>query len=137
MPWVGQSLADDERFANHQARGRNQAECDAVVAEWTSGLAADDIVEQLAEAGVPAGLTYKASDMLRDEHFKAREAITRVEDPEIGPIAMQNVFPKLSASPGGVERTGPKLGEHTDAVLAEWLGYDVETIAALKAANVL
>ena len=130
-------LADDERFANHQARGRNQAECDAVVAEWTSGLAADDIVAQLAEAGVPAGLTYKAPDMLRDEHFQAREAITRVTDPEIGPLAMQNVFPKLSVSPGGVERTGPKLGEHTEAVLTEWLGYDAAAIAALRAAHVV
>ena len=130
-------LAEDERFANHRARGRNQSECDAVVAEWTAKHTAHEIVDLLAEAGVPAGLTYKAPDMLDDPHFQARQSITRVEDPQIGPIAMQNVFPKLSASPGGVERTGPKLGEHTDAVLAEWLGYDVETIAALKAANVL
>ena len=130
-------LAEDERFANHRARGRNQSACDAVVAEWTVTHTAREIVDVLAEAGVPAGLTYKAPDMLDDPHFQARQSITRVEDPKIGPLAMQNVFPKLSASPGGIERTGPALGEHTDAVLAEWLGYDAAKIADLRTAHVV
>ena len=52
-------------------------------------------------------------------------------------IAMQNVFPQLSASPGGIERTGPKLGEHTQPVLSEWLGYDSAAIAALRASHVV
>ncbi|MCQ0986969.1 CaiB/BaiF CoA transferase family protein [Jiella sp. LLJ827] len=130
-------LSEDERFSSHQARGRNQAEIDAIISEWTAGHTASEIVETLAENGVPAGLTYKAPDMLADRHFQARESITRVEDPEIGSLAMQNVFPKLSASPGSIERTGPKLGEHTDAVLGEWLGYDDARIAALKSAHVV
>jgi crotonobetainyl-CoA:carnitine CoA-transferase CaiB-like acyl-CoA transferase len=70
--------------------------------------------------------------MLRDPHFKARESIVRVEDERLGPTAMQNVFPRLSVSPGEVRHTGPGLGEHTDAVLQEWLDYDADRIARLR-----
>ncbi|MBB4003101.1 CaiB/BaiF CoA transferase family protein [Aurantimonas endophytica] len=125
-------LADDERFANHQARGRNQAEIDRIVGEWTATRTAAWLVEALAAAGVPAGLTYRARDMLNDPHFQARESIVRVEDARLGPTAMQNVFPRLSASPGEVRHTGPLLGEHTDAVLREWLDYDDGRIARLR-----
>ena len=131
------ALADDERYATHQARGRNQPEVDAIVGQWTARHDAAEVVDLLAEVGVPAGLTYTAADMLSDPHFTERESITRIDDPVLGPTAMQNVTPKLSVSPGGIETTGPALGQHTDAVLAAWLGYDRETIAALRSADVV
>ncbi|RFC62875.1 CoA transferase [Fulvimarina endophytica] len=130
-------LATDPRYATHRARGENQAEIDAIVSEWSKRHEATAIVDLLSDAGVPAGLTYRAPDMIADAHFKAREAITRVEDPELGPTAMQNVFPKLSRSPGAISHTGPKLGEHTDAVLREWLGLDDAAIADLRSADVV
>ncbi|ORE93503.1 formyl-CoA transferase [Stappia sp. 22II-S9-Z10] len=130
-------LATDPRFVNHRARGDNQTELDALVGEWTIQHDAGEIVDLLSDAGVPAGLTYTAADMMTDPHFAARQSITRVEDPELGPIAMQNVFPKLSATPGAIEKTGPKLGEHTDDVLSGWLNYDAERIAALRSAGVV
>ncbi|NDV87896.1 CoA transferase [Aurantimonas aggregata] len=130
-------LADDERFANHQARGRNQAEIDRLVGAWTATKTAAWLVEALAAAGVPAGLTYRARDMLNDPHFQARESIVRVDDERLGPTAMQNVFPRLSASPGEVRHTGPLLGEHTDAVLREWLDYDDNRIAGLHGDGII
>ncbi|MER0237677.1 CoA transferase [Fulvimarina sp. MAC8] len=130
-------LATDERYATHRARGRNQAEIDGIIGEWTAQHKATDIVDMLSDAGVPAGLTYRAPDMLDDPHFQARESITRIEDPDLGPTAMQNVFPKLSESPGGIAHTGPKLGEHTDAVLRDWLGYDESAIERLRSTNVV
>ena len=130
-------LGTDERYATHRARGTNEKELDGLIADWTRQHDAEAIVELLATAAVPAGLTYKASDMLADPHFKARESIVRVDDPDLGPTAMQNVFPKLSVSPGKIERTGPKLGEHTDDVLEDWVGYGKDRIAALRAAHVV
>ena len=130
-------LGTDARYATHRARGKNEKQLDGLIADWTRQHDADDIVELLAAAAVPAGLTYKASDMLADPHFQARESIVTVEHPDLGPTAMQNVFPKLSVSPGKIEHTGPKLGEHTDAVLKEWLGYDDDRIAALRVANIV
>ncbi len=130
-------LGTDERYATHRARGTNEKELDGLIADWTRQHDAEAIVELLATAAVPAGLTYKASDMLADPHFKARESIVRVDDPDLGPTAMQNVFPKLSVSPGKIECTGPKLGEHTDDVLEDWVGYGKDRISALRAAHVV
>lgn len=117
-------LAENERFASHQGRGIHQKELDELVADWTRQHSASEIVERLAIAGVPAGLTYRAPDMLQDPHFVARESITRVNDKHFGDLAMQNIFPVLSESPGEINHTGPDLGEHTAEVLKDWLNLD-------------
>lgn len=130
-------LATDERFRDHQSRGRHQELLDDIIGAWTATKDAKWLVDQLAAVGVPAGLTYRAPEMLEDPHFEAREAIVRVEDPALGRIAMPNVFPKLSASPGAIRHTGPALGEHTDAVLGEWLGWDAARIAAARESGVV
>lgn len=125
-------LAEDARYASHRARGENQEELDELVSAWTRQRDADDIVERLAQCGVPAGLAYRAPEMLNDPHFISREAITRVADPRFGDLAMQNVFPRLSESPGGIDHTGPLLGEHTRQVLRDWLGLDDSAIDAME-----
>ncbi len=126
-------LADDPRYATHGARGENQEELDDLVASWTATFDADQLLELLHEAGVPAGRTYRAEDMLADPQFVARESIVRVPDKSFGPLAMQNVFPRLSATPGSVRWTGPDLGEHNDQVFGDILGLSVDEIAALRA----
>lgn len=130
-------LAENERFVNHQARGLHQEELDTLISNWTRQHYALEIVERLAQAGVPAGLTYRAPDMLQDPHFQARESITRVNDRHFGTLAMQNVFPKLSESPGEIQHTGPDLGEHTVDVLKNWLKLDNTQIDRLAALNVI
>jgi crotonobetainyl-CoA:carnitine CoA-transferase CaiB-like acyl-CoA transferase len=130
-------LARDLRYATHRARGEHQEELDEAVAAWTRRHPADEIVERLAASGVPAGLAYRAPEMLADPHFQAREAITRVPDARLGAVAMQNVFPRLSESPGRIEHTGPELGEHTDQVLRSWTGLDDSAIEALRRDKVI
>jgi crotonobetainyl-CoA:carnitine CoA-transferase CaiB-like acyl-CoA transferase len=126
-------LAQDPRYATHRARGDHQAELDETISRWTRERDADEIVEMVAANGIPVGLAYRAPEMLADPHFAAREAVTRVADAKLGDIAMQNVFPRLSVSPGGVRHTGPELGEHTEEVLSNWLDWDKEKIDALRA----
>jgi len=125
-------LAADERFRDHRARGRHQQTLDDIIAEWTATKEAQWLVDELARVGVPAGLTYRAPEMLADPHYGAREAIVRVEDDVLGSLAMPNVFPKLSASPGEIRHTGPALGAHTEEILAQWLGWDGQRIAAVR-----
>jgi formyl-CoA transferase len=130
-------LATDERFATHSARGANAALLDDMIAEWTSTIDADDLLHALAEGAVPAGRIFRAKDMLADPHFAAREAIVRIAHPEFGEVPMQNVAPRLTASPGRVRRTGPDLGEHTDEVLREVAGLDDAAIEALRSDGVI
>lgn len=129
------ALATDERYATHFARGERQAELDARIKAWTATLSAKDLLDHCERHGVPAGRIYRVPEMLDDPQFQAREAIIKVDHPEFANLHMQNVFPKLSATPGSVRWPGPALGAHTDEVLGDLLGYDAERIAALRGAG--
>lgn len=130
-------LAADARYATHSARGTAMAELDTLIAGWTSTVAADDLLGLLHEAGVPAGRIFRAADMLADPHFAAREAIVQVAHPEFGRLPMQNVVPRLSATPGAVRSAGPALGEHNERVWSGLLGLDHARLDELRAAGVI
>jgi succinyl-CoA---D-citramalate CoA-transferase len=130
-------LADHPDYATHRARGENQQAIDDAVAAWTSQHDAQHIVDILAEAGVPAGLIYRAPDMLDDPHFKARESIVWVPDKHGNPLPMQNVFPRLGTTPGRVNHTGPELGEHTQTVLRDWLHMSDKQLEQLRDASII
>ncbi|MDX2141854.1 MAG: CoA transferase [Rhodospirillaceae bacterium] len=115
-------LATDPRYATHDARGAHQTELDDLIGAWSERLSADEVLKRLQDNDVPAGLTYRVPDMLADAHFKARAAIVKIAHPFFGPLAMQNVTPRLSDTPGAIHGAGPELGEHTQAVLRDLLG---------------
>lgn len=124
-------LAHHERYATHMARGAHQVELDGLLAEWTATLAAGDLEALLDRHSVPAGRIYRAPEMLADPHFAAREAIIRLAHPLLGELAMQNVFPRLSETPGSIRAPGPELGEDNHAILAGLLGLDDAEIGRL------
>ncbi|MCU0564807.1 MAG: CoA transferase, partial [Desulfobacterales bacterium] len=95
------------------------------------------VLEAMDKFGVPAGLIYRAPDMLADPHFQAREAIVTVPHPDFGELRMQNVAPKLSETPGGVRSPSPALGEHNEAVYLELLGLEPARYEDLKARRVI
>ena len=124
-------LARDPRYATHGARGQHQAELDERIAAWTVTLTSDELSTLMDEHGVPSGRIFRAPEMLADPHFAAREAIVTVADEHLGPLRMQNVFPRLSETPGQVRWTGPSLGHDTEEVLAA-IGIDGERLEALR-----
>ncbi len=130
-------LSHDPRYAGHAARGENQAELDTLIGAWTATLTAADLLALMEKSGVAAGRVYRAPDMLTDPQFEARDAIVEIPHPVFGSVKMQNAFPKLSDTPGGVRWPGPALGEHTDEVLAERAGVSVETLATLRGRGVI
>ncbi|MBY5923785.1 MULTISPECIES: CaiB/BaiF CoA transferase family protein [unclassified Halomonas] len=130
-------LADHPDYVDHRARGDNQQAIDALIAGWTSRHDAQHIVDLLAEAGVPAGLVYTAKDMLEDQHIRERGSIVDVPDRNGQPLPMQNVFPRLSATPGQVRHVGPALGEHTDTILGDWLSMASGDIDQLRRDGVI
>lgn len=130
-------LADDPRYSSHTGRGTNQAELDELISRWTSRRDADDLLKLLEDAGVPAGRIYRAQDMIADPHFAAREAIVTVQHKLLGDFPVQNVAPKLSATPGSIRWLGPELGEHTDEVLRDVLAKSGSDIAAMRASGAI
>lgn len=109
-------LFDDPRYTTHHARGERQKELDDLISEWTSSLSTDELQAKLDEFGIPQGKIYRAPDMLEDPHFQAREAIVKVNHPIFKNLAMQNVVPKLSGTPGKIKWPGPDLGQHNEEI---------------------
>jgi len=131
-------LGDDPRYATHIARGRNQDELDAMIDRWTRTLSVDEVEALMTEHSIPAGRVYRAPDMIADPHFQAREAIIDVETERFGPIKMQSVFPKLSATPGSVRRAAPsRVGQHNAEIYGDLLGMSGAEIDALAAQGVI
>ncbi len=129
--------AGDSVYADHVGRGERQQELDDHIGEWTGRYDADTLLKLLHEGGVPAGRIYKAEDMIRDPHFQAREAIIQVPDDNFGQLRMQNVVPKLSATPGSIRWTGPALGAHNDEVYGDLLGLSAEQRSGLAERGVI
>lgn len=131
------ALASDPRYATHAARGERQAELDARIADWTAARTVDDALNQLDTHGVPAGRIYKAADMLADPHFAAREALVKVAHPRFADLVMQNVFPKLSATPGRVQWAGREQGADNHAIYQGLLGLSDDDLAGLRSEGVI
>ena len=130
-------LADDPRFANHVSRGKNEVELDDLISGWTRQFASGELLDKLHEAGIPAGKIFTAKDMLENEHFAAREALVKHHHPGVGDLMMQNVVPKLSATPGSVRTPAPGLGEQNDEIYGGLLGLDESTLARLRETKVI
>ena len=131
-------LGDDPRFATHLARGANQTELDELINAWTATLTVAEVEALMDTWSIPAGRVYRAPDMIADPHFQAREAIITVETERFGPLRMQSVFPRLSATPGSVRRPAPaRVGQHNAEIYGEWLGLNADDLADLTARGVI
>lgn len=130
-------LGSDPRYASHHARGEHQVEMDEMINAWSKDWTSAELLDHLEANGVPAGKIYKAPDMLADPHFKAREALVKVAHPEFKNLWMQNVFPRLSETPGEVAWAGPTLGQHNEDVYGGVLGMSRSKMEELKADGVI
>jgi formyl-CoA transferase len=131
------ALATDPRFIDHHARGANMAVLDDIIGAWTKSLPSAEILAKLEANDVPAGLAYRGPEMFADIHYKARQAIAKVAHPLFGEVAMQNVAPRLSETPGAINWAGPELGEHTAEVLGGLLGLPDADLARLRHEGVI
>lgn len=129
-------LADDPTLADNAGRDARRDELYGVIDRWTASLPLSEVEATLVRAEVPASRIYSAEDMFKDPQFLAREMFLSAKLPDGKPFKMPGIVPKLSDTPGGVEWTGPELGEHNNTVLGA-LGYSAEQIATLKAAGTL
>jgi formyl-CoA transferase len=130
-------LGKDPRYATHNARGERQQELDDLISDWTRQHSAAHVLATMEEHGVPAGKIFKAPDMLADPHFAARQALVKVAHPDFANLVMQNVFPKLSATPGEVAWPGQPMGSWNERVYGELLGLSHADLAGLQAEGVI
>jgi formyl-CoA transferase len=130
-------LAADPRYKSHLGRGENQKELDETIAAWTAGQTTDAVLKLMDEYGIAAGRVYRPQDMMTDPQYQARDSITEVPHPVFGTVKMQNVFPKMSETPGSVRWPGEGLGDHTAEVLSKVAGLSEGDIADLRKRGVI
>ena len=125
-------VADEPWFATGAGRAENVELIDEYMADWIGERSLDDVLAAFERAEVAIAPVYDAAQLASDPQVAARGMITTVDDPDLGPVRMQNTPFRLSASPGVVRWTGRDLGADTDAVLVDELGMDTETVSALR-----
>lgn len=127
-------LLTDERFRTLGGRVEHMTELDTIIGEWTAQHDAAELDRLLVAADVVYGPVNSIADIFRDPQFRARDMLIEVEDPQVGPLTVPGVVPKLTATPGEPGRTGAwELGAHNDQVYRELLGLDSDELAALAA----
>ena len=137
MQTIGRDdLGADPGLGDNAGRVARVAELDAAIEAWTASQTVEQVLERLGTARVPAGKVYTAKDIAEDPHYRARDMILRQETRDGYALDVPGVVPKLLGTPGTVRSSAPKLGDDTDAVLAE-IGFSKQDIAALRGRKVV
>ncbi len=92
----------------------------------------DEWLKALAKEEVPASPVNEMADLENDPQVIANEYIVEVDDPIYGKVKVPGIPAKLSETPGKVRRLAPELGQHTEEVLMEVLGYTWDDLAKLR-----
>lgn len=130
-------LATDPRFRTARDRVAHVDEVDEMVGDWVAARDRDEALRVLVEHGVSVAPVMGIAELVEDPQMLAREAITTVEDPTLGPVRMQGVVPTLSRTPGRVAHPGPRLGEHNEEIYGQLLGLSSAELAQLREDHVI
>jgi formyl-CoA transferase len=136
---IGQpDLINDPRFKDNRARIANIDEVDRIVGGWIGEHTAEAALKKFDEYECACAPVYSIADIFTDPHFQARDAVTTVQDPDLGPVRMQNVFPRLSRTPGQIRWPGPtRMGQHNEEIFCDTLGLSKERLAELKEKGII
>ena len=124
------ALAENDRFANLDARKKHEDELENLVNTWTSEHTAEEVEQALLRAGIPANIVEKPSDIYKDPQLEHRQYFTPLEHSFMGnqKYEAQGCF-ILSKTPRTIEMPSPCLGEHNEYVFKELLKLTDDEIA--------
>jgi succinyl-CoA:(S)-malate CoA-transferase subunit B len=134
---VDPRLADPDSWGTLANRERDRAQVDEYVGNWTSKFYRADLIQICEEAQVPCGPVYSIDEIFEDPHYAARGNILKMIDERVGELAIPNLVPRLSDTPGEVKWLGPSLGAHNLEIYRDLLGLSEEEMKALEANGVI
>jgi succinyl-CoA---D-citramalate CoA-transferase len=132
-----QELTTDAKFIDNPARVENSLEINGIVGDWIERHSREEVIEQFDKFGVAYSAVFDMEDAFRDVQYRARQAMVRVPDPDLGEAIVQNVVPKFSATPGSVDFLGAEMGAHNEEIYGGELGFSKERLQALRDAGII
>lgn len=124
-------VIDEPWFATGLGRAQHDDLLDKYVADWIAERTRAEVMAAFDAADAAVAPVYQVDELMADPQIQALEAITTVEDPDLGPIKMQNVIARMSETPGSIRSTGRALGADTDTILRA-LNIEPEAIKSLR-----
>jgi len=109
----------DPRFRTNTDRVKNAEECEAPIVEFIAARTLDENMALFEAAEVTASPVYDIDQFLADPHVQARGIVIDVPDAQTGSLAMHNIIPRLSDTPGRLHTPAPEIGEHTAEILGQ------------------
>lgn len=129
-------LAADPALADNAGRVARVEELDDAIGAWTAQRSAQEVLDVLSAARVPAGKIYSAKDIAEDPHYRARDMILRQTTRDGYELDVPGIVPKLTATPGTIRSAAPRLGDDTESVLREF-GHTDAAIRTLRDKGVI
>ena len=130
-------LAEPAKWGHLAQREAERDAVDGAVAAWTERHDRSELLAMCEAAQVPCGPVYAIDEIFEDAQYAARGNILRLRDARIGELAVPNLVPRLSGTPGEVRWLGPALGAHNNAVYRDMLGLDDAELWRLRDASVI
>jgi crotonobetainyl-CoA:carnitine CoA-transferase CaiB-like acyl-CoA transferase len=138
MQLVGRpEIVNEPWFDSGAKRAEHADELDAAVASWIGQRTLPEVTEQFEEAEAAVAPIYDIRDVFKDPQYQALDSITTVQDPDLGPLKMQNVMFRLSDTPGAIRSSGRAKGADNESVYRELLGLDCACLTELAAKGVI
>ena len=103
------------------------------ITDWTATLTAAELLDALQAIGVPSAKVASVSELVDNPHLAHRGQILNMDHPKAGTVPMQGFSVQFGESPMRLRHPPPMLGEHTNAILQEWLAMTPDRIAELRA----
>jgi crotonobetainyl-CoA:carnitine CoA-transferase CaiB-like acyl-CoA transferase len=130
-------LATDPRFADNGARVAHRAELRAILDEAFQARDAGEWLAALRQAGLPCGPINTVPEVFNHPQAEAREMVLEAEHPTAGTLHFPGFPYKLSETPAALRQPPPRLGQHTEQVLSNLLGYAPSAVVALREKGII
>jgi crotonobetainyl-CoA:carnitine CoA-transferase CaiB-like acyl-CoA transferase len=138
MRLVGRpDIAQQPWFYSARERVRHGDQLDDIVASWIGARDFEKVMRAFEEAGAAIAPIYDIEQLINDPQVEALEAITTIDDEDLGPLRMQNLMFRLSETPGAIRFAGRRLGQDNEHIYGQNLGLDPQRIAALREQGVI
>jgi crotonobetainyl-CoA:carnitine CoA-transferase CaiB-like acyl-CoA transferase len=133
MDTIGRpEIAADPRCTTISGRVANRALIEGALGEWIAQRPGQEALATLVGARIPSGMNQTIAEIFEDPHVATRDMLVDVDDLIHGPLRIQGVSPKLSATPGSVRAPAPLVGQHNDEVYRELLQMSEEELNELR-----